>query len=627
MTASLLQQAERSLRQGDAAGARDLALKSDRAEALLFLAMLESGQNRPQQALEQLYRYLELRPADANAWYNVGMLQAQQAQGSAAREAYEKALAVDARHLPSLVGMAQLLAGQGNGTRALSLLKQAWTLEEGHPVVADALSRVLPGEQALPVLQRALERHPGHRATRVRLAQVRHDLGQPHAALTDWQQAAQAGADPVQCLVGQTRALVDLGRGEAAIEPLNSALAANPDPALRDALAVALNAAGRHEAAVQSARAAVAAAPGNARYRFNLASLLSLSTDQAQLEESVGLCQQLLTEHGEDAPTQHCLAMVYNKLERPAEALVHAGKAVAMAGTPRHFLTLADCQIRLDAKAALETLETAIERHGDDARLLRQRGIARLKIGQAALALEDLDHSLQLDPADQRSIAHRAMALVGLGRSDEAEDYSGLRRWVFERRPQTPPGFEGMPAFNRQMAEDIRNHSLMRWEPLGLAARNGGLTDDLTADQTPAIRAFELMLRDAIDGLCTSLKAVANDPFLQKIPLPGQYTLNIWATLVREGGLIDTHIHEDSWLSGAYYVALPDSAAEAGEQSGAIEFGRPHADLPQADKAPVRVIVPETGLLLMFPSFLFHRTLPFRSPQDRISISFDATPT
>ncbi len=35
------------------------------------------------------------------------------------------------------------------------------------------------------------------------------------------------------------------------------------------------------------------------------------------------------------------------------------------------------------------------------------------------------------------------------------------------------------------------------------------------------------------------------------------------------------------------------------------------------------VIRPETGLLVLFPSFFWHRTIPFQGGGKRISIAFD----
>ena len=43
-------------------------------------------------------------------------------------------------------------------------------------------------------------------------------------------------------------------------------------------------------------------------------------------------------------------------------------------------------------------------------------------------------------------------------------------------------------------------------------------------------------------------------------------------------------------------------------------------------KAPTYKVRPEEGLLVLFPSYFYHRTIPFDDPGTRISIAFDVVP-
>ncbi len=50
----------------------------------------------------------------------------------------------------------------------------------------------------------------------------------------------------------------------------------------------------------------------------------------------------------------------------------------------------------------------------------------------------------------------------------------------------------------------------------------------------------------------------------------------------------------------------------------------PRADLLQRAIAPeVRFYRPEEGLMFLFPSYFYHRTVPFESEQQRVSVAFD----
>lgn len=87
------------------------------------------------------------------------------------------------------------------------------------------------------------------------------------------------------------------------------------------------------------------------------------------------------------------------------------------------------------------------------------------------------------------------------------------------------------------------------------------------------------------------------------------------------------HIHASGWLSGVYYVAV-DKAVSTGDggHEGWIEFGRPQTLYrPTQDPRP-RLVRPEEGMMVLFPSYVFHRTIPFTADAQRICIAFDICP-
>ena len=109
---------------------------------------------------------------------------------------------------------------------------------------------------------------------------------------------------------------------------------------------------------------------------------------------------------------------------------------------------------------------------------------------------------------------------------------------------------------------------------------------------------------------------------------PARWRLSAWAVVMEGQGYQAPHIHPQAWLSGVYYASVPpDMAASDTEQAGWIEFGEPLPDYRFTAKPELRLIRPEEGLMLLFPSYFFHRTLPFSAGGTRISIAFDVVPT
>jgi hypothetical protein len=77
-------------------------------------------------------------------------------------------------------------------------------------------------------------------------------------------------------------------------------------------------------------------------------------------------------------------------------------------------------------------------------------------------------------------------------------------------------------------------------------------------------------------------------------------------------------------LSGVIYLKTIDSLDN---EEGAIEFGLHGNDLPIIDKNyPRKLHRPKRGDIILFPSSLFHRTIPFTQDTERCVVAFDLLP-
>lgn len=98
-----------------------------------------------------------------------------------------------------------------------------------------------------------------------------------------------------------------------------------------------------------------------------------------------------------------------------------------------------------------------------------------------------------------------------------------------------------------------------------------------------------------------------------------------WFVKMRQGGHLDPHIHEIGWISGAVYLAMPTKRQQADE--GSFEYGTHGDNYPQKHhNFPAATVMPNVGDIILFPSSLFHRTIPFNSDEERICIAFDLRP-
>ena len=72
-------------------------------------------------------------------------------------------------------------------------------------------------------------------------------------------------------------------------------------------------------------------------------------------------------------------------------------------------------------------------------------------------------------------------------------------------------------------------------------------------------------------------------------------------------------------------MAVPDAAKDEQARQGWIKFGESSFDV--ALKNPVRrAIQPAAGKLVLFPSYMWHGTVPFHDTAARTTIAFDVVP-
>jgi uncharacterized protein (TIGR02466 family) len=109
----------------------------------------------------------------------------------------------------------------------------------------------------------------------------------------------------------------------------------------------------------------------------------------------------------------------------------------------------------------------------------------------------------------------------------------------------------------------------------------------------------------------------------------GHASIWAWATVCREGAYHAPHSHPGSAWSGVYYVDAGRTNTNR-PLSGMLEFLDPRVGVEAVNTPgdpygePVRVR-PESGLLVVFPSWLYHWVHPYAGQTPRIAVSFNVT--
>ena len=117
------------------------------------------------------------------------------------------------------------------------------------------------------------------------------------------------------------------------------------------------------------------------------------------------------------------------------------------------------------------------------------------------------------------------------------------------------------------------------------------------------------------------------------IDYPVNWQIQGWPNVNRFGDYHDAHNHPRSYLSGTYYLQVPENrekmAGRKDMRPACITFYDPRPGInmnairndPYVD--PEFTVRPEPGLLLMWPAAINHFVHPNLSKQARVSISFN----
>lgn len=94
-----------------------------------------------------------------------------------------------------------------------------------------------------------------------------------------------------------------------------------------------------------------------------------------------------------------------------------------------------------------------------------------------------------------------------------------------------------------------------------------------------------------------------------------------WSVRLSAQGFHSRHTHVKGWISSALYVDLPAEHEMGTPPAGHLEFGCAPPELG-IDLPAYTQIVPVRGRLVLFPSYMWHGTVPFDSGE-RLTIAFD----
>jgi hypothetical protein len=248
-----------------------------------------------------------------------------------------------------------------------------------------------------------------------------------------------------------------------------------------------------------------------------------------------------------------------------------------------------------------------------------------------AATIAACDHWLSCCPGTIEAMGLKSVALDMLGDRAGAAHLVDLDRFVRIVQFDTPPaGFADMAEFNAALTQHALQHPSLALPPESdphYHCPTLRITGEFLAAPKGPAAALETMMISATRTYLAELAAGdRTHPFAAKPP--HKWRLTSWAAVLDRQGNLLPHIHYDGYVSGVYYCRMPDAIGAPGAgEAGWFELGRLPDRFGTVATPALRSIRPREGMMILFPSYFYHRTVPFAAGEVRISIAFDAMPT
>lgn len=485
-------------------------------------------------------------------------------------------------------------------------------------LLATAESRLGLLDEACASYARSLDLDPELDKARNALARLLIDLERYEDALAQYETLLQRNSASISARHGLGTALLGTGQCEHAENVFDTLIEEGCDrPAIRFMRARARLELGRVDEGIADLETSFEQQPTEISLRA-LAGALWMREERVRFGELLSRAAQ--------SPALLAMAADLRRQSGDAEGAVGLIEGAGPAAKSADALaTLSQAHVDLgDAESAEQAARDGVAADPRHRGVIANLIIALLMGNKAETALEIIGAMRAAEPLRQHWIAYQATAwrLLGDQRYTTLFDYERLVR-VYEL--PVPDGFDSLGEFNSAFLDALNRWQLFETHPLDQSLRLGVQTSrDLTSIEDPVIEAYVKALDKPIRLYMSAVGGAADHPLSARNT--GDYRISgSWSVRLHGRGWHVNHVHPEGWLSSAYYVTVPEDVDDANSRSGWIKFGEPPFACDPA-AGPEHWIQPSAGMLVLFPSYLWHGTAPIKDGATRVTAPFDVVP-
>lgn len=607
-------------------------LDEQQLRTLLQQALSLLNREDPASAEAILAQILESVPEEPDALQLLGLLRRMQGQNAQAETLYRRSLAAKPNQPQVHNNLGSVLRAMDRPREAATAFREAVTLKsnyaEAHLNLGLALSDLEDFAGAEKSYRQALHLQPNFLMAKQSLVAVLTSQGRPkEGEKLARQTLAHMAQNPRQAAALEHNLAMALSaqhKSEEALEHLATAQAHVPEMPRADSnRGNILQQLGRMEEAVQAYERALLRNPLDMLAHSELNKLLyRLGREDAFLKSY----DEAAAGYPDVAALPLDKAGLLLKTERYSLALESFEKAIRLNPASITALDgsgLAYSQLN-EFEPAIRAHERAVTMEPQNANAWCNFALTLLGALQPDRALSAAERALAIEPHNQNALAIWGLALGQLSdeREPELNDYEGFVQ-VFDLKP--PEGFTDIQSFNGELNASLDSLHRDRRQPLDQTLRGGTQTlYHLFGSGHELVEKLRRRIDEAVTVYIARMKESESHPLLSRRSREFLYR-GSWSSRLHDCGFHTNHVHPKGWISSAYYVSLPDVVTGQDEKQGWIKFGESPAEIGPA--SPVRrAVQPVPGRLVLFPSYMWHGTVPFQSKDARTTIAFDVAP-
>ncbi|MEM7357623.1 MAG: tetratricopeptide repeat protein [Pseudomonadota bacterium] len=193
---------------------------------------------------------------------------------------------------------------------------------------------------------------------------------------------------------------------------------------------------------------------------------------------------------------------------------------------------------------------------------------------------------------------------------------------------EVPVGFDSLEDFLRSLRDLLLSLHQTENAPLQQTLRQGTQTSArLLHRHDPELRALKKSLAKVVEMYIDEMPDDVEHPLLRRKTDNFEFS-GSWSVKLRPNGFHVNHVHPAGWISSSCYISIPDTMQQQTDSvEGHIKFGE--SPLSLGDREVVeKVVKPEPGMVVLFPSYMWHGTYPFSGTEDEVRITspFDVIP-